>query len=81
MLKLSFNFEVFVSRFMKKGLNFNSKIALGLGLQFNYIWEGGDQVCIGGELKGGTSLKRGGGPDSLSPVSPPSPPEKETLYV
>ena len=53
MLKLSFNFGVSVNSFMKKGLIFNSKRALGLGLQFNYIWEGGDQVCIGGKLKGG----------------------------
>ena len=46
----------------KKGLNVNSKRALGL--RFNCIWEGGggDQICIGGGgIKGGGQAFKGGG--------------------
>ena len=78
-VEVEVEFELQVSsifqQILKKGLNLNSKRALGL--RFNCIWEGGGggpDLYRGGELKGGTSLQRGG-TDSLSPVSLLFPPQ------
>ena len=60
---------------LKKGLNFNSKRALGL--RFNCIWEGGGggpDLYRGGIKGGGDKPSKGGGTHSLSPVFPPFPP-------
>ena len=64
-VEVEVEFELQVSsifqQILKKGLNLNSKRALGL--RFNCIWEGGggDQICIGGGIKGGGQAFKGGG--------------------
>ena len=61
-VEVEVEFELQVSsifqQIFKKGLNLNSKRALGL--RFNCILEGGDPICIGGGIKGGKSLQKGG---------------------